>query len=324
MPHKVEISHKTIIFTFIFLIILWLVVEIREIIFLVFVSFILMSAFKPVIEMFEKIKISRIFSVIIIYLMLLVSFAFIGSTVLPPLITQTIHLGDKLPEYISTVLPMVKIDAQMITQQVGPLGENILKVTIGLFSNIFAIFTIFVVSFYFLLERQYLQEHLSSFFGTAVADNVMMILEKVEEKLGAWVRGQLLLGLTIWFFTYIGLTMLGIPYVLSLSIFAGMMEIVPIIGPIISAIPAILVALTISPVMALGTVALFFAVQQVEAHLVVPMVMKRAVGLPPVVSIIALMVGAKLGGIMGALLSVPVILTLTAVLKEYLHLREKK
>jgi predicted PurR-regulated permease PerM len=250
--------------------------------------------------------------------------AFLGSTVLPPLITQSIHLGDKLPEYLSTVLPMVKIDVQMITSQVGPLGENILKVTLGLFSNIITIFTIFVISFYFLLERQYLEEHLSSFFGKDQATITIKIMEKVEEKLGAWVRGQLLLGLTIWLFTFIGLLLLGIPYVLSLSIFAGIMEIVPIIGPIISAIPALLVALTYSPVLALGTLALFFAIQQVEAHLIVPMVMKRAVGLPPVISIIALMVGAKLGGIMGALLSVPVILTLTTTLTEYLHHKEKK
>lgn len=324
MPQKIEISHKTIIFTVLFLILLWLVVEIREIIFLIFVSFILMSAFKPVIEMFEKMNISRVLSVIVIYLILLASLAFMGSSVLPSLITQTIHLGNKLPEYLSTVLPVVKIDAQMITSQVGPLGENILKVTIGLFSNIITIFTIFVVSFYFLLERQYLAEHLSSFFGKEQAAITIRIMEKVEEKLGAWVRGQLLLGLTIWLFTFVGLSLMGIPYVLSLSIFAGIMEIVPIIGPIISAVPAILVALTISPVLALGTVALFFAVQQVEAHLVVPMVMKRAVGLPPVVSIIALLVGAKLGGIMGALLSVPVLLTLTTVLTEYLHSKEKK
>jgi len=136
--------------------------------------------------------------------------------------------------------------------------------------------------------------------------------------LGAWVRGQLTLALIIGLATFIGLSFLRLPYVLPLSIIAGILEIVPMIGPIISAIPAIIIAFTISPVLALATTAFYFLVQQAEAHLVVPFVMKRAVGLPPLVTIVALMVGAKLAGITGGLLAVPIVVVIQTVVAQYL------
>lgn len=322
MTTKIEISHKTIIFTVLFLLILGLLVQIKEIILLVFVSFILMSAFKPLADYFERIHIPRIFSAIIIYIIIIAFLAFAGSSILPPLVSQSIHLGETLPDYIRPVLPFAKFDPQVISQQLAPLGQNLLKVSIGLFTNIIALFTVIVISFYFLIERKNLDSQLSNFMGEEGAKRLVLIIEEIEEKLGAWVRGQLILALTIGLSTFIGLTLLNLPYTLALSIFAGILEIVPIIGPIISAIPAILVALTISPLLALVTVALYFVIQQAEAHIIVPMVMRRVVGLPPVVTIIALMIGAKLAGIGGALLAIPVVVTIETVISEYFKLKE--
>lgn len=322
MPQKVEISHKTVVFTVLFLVSLWLIVQIREIIFLVFVSFILMSAFNPLTELLEKIRIPRFASVLLIYLCLVTFLGFIGSTILPPFITQTVHLGEKMPEYISTIFPAFQFDFNTLSQQIAPIGENLVKVTIGIFSNLITLFTIFVVSFYFLMERQYLEKHTGNFLGKDQAKKLIMIVAKVEEKLGAWVRGEMTLALTIGLMTFAGLTFLGLPYILSLSLLAAIFEIIPIVGPIISAVPAVLIALTISPLLASATVITYFIIQQVEAHLVVPMVIQRAVGLPPVVSIIALMVGGKLAGITGALLAVPVVISVETILSEYLKSRQ--
>ena len=130
------------------------------------------------------------------------------------------------------------------------------------------------------------------------------------------------MALTIGVATYIGLTLIGIPYSLALAIFAGIMEIVPIIGPIISAIPAIIIAFTSSLWLTAITVFLYFIIQQVEAQFIVPMVMKRAVGFPPVVTIIALMVGAKLAGVVGALLSIPTVVIVEIVISEYMKMKE--
>lgn len=322
MTNKVEISHKTIIFTVLLIILLWLLIQIREIIFLVFIAFILMSAFKPLADFFEKIHIPRVFSVLVIYILIVAFLGFAGSSIIPLLISQSVHLAEKMPDYIGTVLPFISIDGKIITQQIAPLGENLVKVTIGLFSNLITLFTVIVISFYLLIERQRLEKQLANFMGAEGAKKIMLIIVKIEERLGAWVRGQLMMALTIGLATFIGLSLIGLPYSLALSIFAGILEIIPIIGPIISAIPAIFVAVTISPFLAVMTIVLYFLIQQTEAHLIVPMVIKRAVGLHPLVTIIALMIGATLSGIGGALLAVPVVVTVEVILSEYLRFKE--
>ena len=280
-----------------------------------------MSAFKPLADYLEKYHVPRVFSVILIYFFIIGILAFAGSSILPPLVSQSIHLGERLPGYIETVLPFAKLDVSSLTQQIAPLGENLLKVTIGFFSNLVTLFTIIVISFYFLNERKNLEKQLIGFMGEESAKRTVSILAKIEERLGSWMRGQIILALTIGLATFVGLSLLGIPYALALAIFAGALEIIPIIGPIISAIPAVFVAITITPIMALTTIALYFIIQQLEAHLVVPVVMKRAIGMPPVVTIIAFMIGAKLGGIGGALLALPVVVTLEIIISEYIKLR---
>ena len=281
-----------------------------------------MTAFKPWADYFEKWRIPRPLSVLVIYILFLGIIAYIATAVLPPLITQSAHLIQSLPAYIKSVLPFIQIDVQTLTQQIAPLGENIFKVTIGVFSNIIALFTIFMISFYMIIERKYLESHLADFLGAEGARQIVIIIKKIEEKLGAWVRGQLLLAFAIGLFTFIGLTILGIPFTLPLSILAGILEIVPFIGPIISAIPAILVALTFSPLLALTTAAAYFVIQQLEAHIVVPLVMKKAVGIPPLMTIISLMIGAKLAGISGALLAIPVVLVIETIIVEYTRLKK--
>ena len=124
--------------------------------------------------------------------------------------------------------------------------------------------------------------------------------------MGMWLRGQLFLSFIVGLLVYIGLLILGVKYALVLALIAAILEIIPFIGPTIAAIPAILVGLTDSWIKALVVVILYFVVQQLENHIIVPKVMQKAVGLNPIVVIIVIMVGAKLGGIVGALIAVPV------------------
>lgn len=323
MPTKIEISHKTIIFTVIFLLFLWLIIQVKEIIFLVFVAFIIMSALKSWVDILEKRRIPRMVSALCIYILFIAVIAFTVSSLLPPLVTQTIHLSENLPGYINTYIPFASVDPSALTQQIAPLGENLLKVTLGLFSNIVGIFTIFVISFYLIMERGNLDMQLETFLGEEGAKRFLVVIKKIEQRLGSWVRGQVTLGVVIGVATFIGLQLLGLPYVLPLAIIAGFLEIVPTIGPIISAVPAILVALTVSPLFALATAALYFVIQQAENNLIVPFVMKHAVGLPPLVTLLSILVGAKLGGIGGAILAIPVVVTIETVVSEYMKFREE-
>ena len=116
--------------------------------------------------------------------------------------------------------------------------------------------------------------------------------------------------------------MVEYPFALPLAILSGLLEVVPVIGPIISSLPGILLALTISPVLALAVAAMFLVIQQAESHIIVPQVMKRAVGLNPLVVILAIAVGTRLLGIVGALLAVPIAVVLQIVVTEIIEGRK--
>ncbi|OGG12662.1 hypothetical protein A3D77_04055 [Candidatus Gottesmanbacteria bacterium RIFCSPHIGHO2_02_FULL_39_11] len=323
-PTKIEISHKTILFTIIILLSLWFVYHVLDILIFIFVAFILMSAFKPIVDFIESKKLPRIAGALIIYLLFLSVLGLLITILLPPVITQSVHFIDTLPVFIRNALPFINLDTQLISTQIAPLSQNIFKVTIDVFSNIITLFTIIVVSFYLLLERKHVSVYFKDLFGSAVGEKFLQGLEKVEERLGAWVRGQVMLGLIIGVMTFIALMILGLPYPLTLAIFAGILEVIPIIGPIISMIPAILIAVTISPLMAGITFASYLIIQQVEAHIVVPVMMKKVSGLPPIVTILSLMIGAKLGGIIGALLAIPLLITILTGVGEYLKFKQVK
>lgn len=319
MVNKVEVSHKTIIFTVVLLMSLWVVVQIRDIIILLFVSFVLMAALTPIIDKLEQKRIPRTIAILIIYAVLLSIMTLIGTLIVPPLVNQTVHLVSGLPAYIQSIAPEANIQINTILQQIIPVGGGVIRFSLGVFTNIIAFVTFLVFTFYFLLERKKLNGYLNKMIGKEAGKRFFHIVEEIEFRLGAWVRGELLLMLTIGILTYVGLTIIGINYALPLALIAGLLEIVPIVGPIISAVPAILVGLTVSPGFALVVVALYIIIQQLENSVVVPAVMRKAVGLSPLITILALMIGARLAGIGGALLSIPLVLVLDVVVRHLLH-----
>lgn len=308
MTTKIEISHRTIIFTLILLVAVWIVWQIRDILLFLFVAFIIMSALRPMVDGLEKRKLPRFLAIITIYVIV---FGIIGisiASVIPSLIIQSTRLMQDLPKLIERMLPYWDLNLSQLSQQLAPLGQNLVKVTINLFSNIITIVTILVFVFYFLLERKHTKQALAGFVGDALAGRSMEVLERIELRLGMWVQGELILMLTIGVLSYIGLLLLKVEFALPLAIFAGLLEIIPNIGPVVSAIPAVIVALATSPVLALSVIGLFIVVQQAENNFIVPFVMKKRVGVSPLVTIFSLMVGAKLAGVAGAVLAVPVVL----------------
>jgi predicted PurR-regulated permease PerM len=136
---------------------------------------------------------------------------------------------------------------------------------------------------------------------------VFRTLGQIDEKLGAWLRGQLVLSATIGVVTFLALTILGVPYALPLAVLAGVLEVIPTLGPTLAAIPAVIVALTITPSLALIVIITYVIIQMLENNFLVPKIMQKAVGLNPVIVIIGVMVGANLMGVTGALLSIPFI-----------------
>lgn len=329
-PVRVEVSYKTVLFTIATLLALWILFLIKDIIILIFLAVIVVAALLKPVEWLHSKKVPRTLAVVITYLALILIISGIVSVMIPPLVNQTGELIKNLPSIIGTIndffvfnkIPVNDV-SNVIGNQLNTAGNNIVSITTKIFSSIFLVVTLLALSFYMLLEWHVFVRLISSPFSGHQEKRVANIVTKVEKGLGAWVRGQLTLSLIIGVVTYIGLTILGVDYALPLALIAGILEVVPIVGPIISAVPAVLVGLTVSPVLGLAVVALFFIVQQLENHIVVPMIMSKVVGLQPAIVIVSVLIGATLGGIAGALLAIPIILVAKIIVKDLLQEEHK-
>lgn len=318
MTSRIEISYKTILFIVSIIIGLWFVAQIRDIIITLFVSFILVSALNGLVIKLVKVRIPRIIAIILIYLLLVFIIGVFLTVIFPPLINESVRLAKKTPQYSDALFQTLDLKPDALTQQVSSFSSSAIGVIKSVFSDIFAIISTLVITFYLLLERRNIDTSLLSFFGEVKGKLVIAKVNKIENRLGGWIRGQVLLCTIIGIMSYIGLKLLGIEYALPLALIAAILEIVPVIGPIISAIPAVIIAYVTSPSLAIAIIALYTLIQQLENHLIVPSVMKTAVGLKPIVTIIALMIGGKLLGIAGAILAIPILIVIMELTEEIL------
>ena len=321
MTRRIDISSRTVVFITLFLLGLWVIYQILDLILLLFVALIFMSALSPIVKFLQRLKIPKALGILILYIFILAIIGTILTISFTPLIEQTSRLIAVLPAAISNVLQIGNVDQGIFQRELGSITGNLFSFTKTIFDNLITIILLLVLTFYLLLEREELEKRAATLF-VGNEERVRKLLIDIEEKLGSWLRGQLFLSLIIGLLTFIGLTLLQVPYALPLAIWAGLLEVVPVIGPIISAIPAILLSITISPVLAAGVGAMYFVIQQLENHIVVPQVMGKAVGINPLVVILAIAVGGRLLGIGGALLAVPIVVVGQIIVMDIIGRKE--
>lgn len=317
---KIEISHKTIIFTVFFLLALVFLWQIRSIIILVFISFVLMQAINPLVNRLQRIKIPRIIAILISYILIFVVLSFAIAGIIPILVEQTAGLINSLPQIIKSIKIFSEnnIDLSSQFKILETIPANIAKIAISVVSNVFSGLIIFVITFYLLIEKNNFPKYGDSFFGEKGKLKFIKIMNQLELSLGHWVSAQFLLMTIIGLISYVGYLVLGLKYAVPLALIAGLLEAIPNIGPTIAAVIAGLVALTISPLTALFTVIFGILVQQLENSFVVPKIMSKTIGLNPLVTIVLIASGGKLAGIGGALLAIPIFLTAQSVIKGLL------
>ncbi|MGB6882330.1 MAG: AI-2E family transporter [Microgenomates group bacterium] len=324
MPRKIEISHRTIIFTVLFLMLLAFLYFIRDIIFQFFVALLIMTILNPFVTKLSKYKIPRAISIFVAYILTIGVIGVALAGVLPPLVDQTTSFVSGLPRYIEnsgvSAIITEQLENQLLTQ-LGNLPAQAAKTTISIFSNLLDIILVLVFAFYLLLLRGKQDTQLTAFFGKARSKRVIKIIDILELKLGGWARGQLMLMFLVGISTYVGLGLLGIPFVLPLAILAGLLEIVPYVGPIFAAVPAVIIGFGISPITGFATTALVFLIQQLENYLLVPKVMEKSVGVSPIITLLSLTVGFKIASVVGALVSIPVVISLQVLAKDFLRSR---
>ena len=325
MLKKVEVSHRTIIFAVFFLLGLWFLYFIRDIILQLFVALLLMTILEPLVVLLTRIRIPRAISVLITYILVLGVLGGMIALIAPTLAQQTTNFFNALPSYLANIGINSKIGSDLASgalTQLGAIPGELLNFTVSIFSNALSVVTVLVFAFYMLLTHDKLQDQAGFLFGEARKQQIGRLINAWENKLGKWARGQLLLMFSVGLGTYIGLFLIGIPFALPLAILAGILEIIPILGPIVSAIPAILIGFGISPIAGLGATAVSFLVHQLEGYVLVPKIMEKSVGVSPLIILISIAIGAKLLGIMGVIISVPFVITLQVLIKEYVISRE--
>ncbi len=324
-----DIAIQSILKVLLVLIGLWFLFVIRDIIAIAFVSIIMAAALNPVIDRMTSYRIPRGLTIVLAYFLIMGILGAIIYFIIPPMIFQLKQLATQLPNYYSYFSEFISSISQVgngavpqesvgnISSFLNNITDNLFSTTKGFISGFTALLTIFVLTLYMLLDEEGIKHFFIALLPAKQRNQIVDISHKVGNGLGAWLRGQLLLGLMVGILVYIGLVILQVPYALTLAMLAGVLELIPVIGPIISAIPAILLALSVSPTLALMVTIFYLLVQEVENKLLVPKVMQRSVGLHPVTIIIVLLIGAKLMGITGMLLSVPVTTMIYIILKEW-------
>ena len=314
----IEISPKTIIFTLLLALSLWFVYQIRDILFGLFIALILAGALNPTVSRLEKKGIPRWASSLVLYLVLILILGGCLAIVVPSVVAQMGELTKALPDIVNSLEPFPYLEG-FFPSDLGGIGSfsgKIFNFTLSIFSNALSLIMILLISFYLLLEHHNLDKYLLEFFGKKVQKKSQGIVKKLERILGSWVRAQLMLMLFVAVLSYLGYLLLGLKFALPLAVIAGLLEIIPGLGPYLGAIPAVLIGLFVSPLIGLAVAAWAFIVQQVENSYLVPKVMAKVVGVNPVVSLLSIIIGAKLAGVGGALLAIPTYLTIRILLRE--------
>lgn len=305
------------------------------------VSILLAALIDPFADRLEARKIRRGFAVGIIYLIIAAFGTGIFFLVVPTTINQTqslvetyreelvqIGIGPAALDLISgTELFEQDLQTVIVTAKESGLIDsipNIFEYVISAFGTIMAILAIAILAFYMVIEERELKKDVVRWFTPKRYKHLVTdVMPKVRKKLGFWLRGQLLIMFIVFLLSFIVLTVLGVRFALILAILAGLFEVVPFAGPILAVIPAVIVAFSASPLQALLVAIFYFLIQQLEADLLTPKIMQKVVGLNPVISILSILVGFELLGVVGALFAVPIAMVIGLLFSEWFKAKEK-
>ena len=298
---------------------------IESILILLLLAFIISVALNPVVVILQKkLKVPKPVAIGLSYVFLLIVVASFIGLIVPPLASQFIGFVQKLElpgmeRYFKEINFTLQEVSQLVQQmsQSATFAFNIISST---FNGIFTVVTVLVLSFYLMLERDQLYKKAVWFtHDKEMLKKIRIFIDEAEEQLGGWVRGQLLLMLIVGIATYIGLILLRIPYALPLALTAGLLELLPNLGPTLSAVPAIAIAyITFGPVSALLVLFFYILIQQLENNVLVPKIMAASAHVGPLVAIVAILIGLQLGGMIGALLAIPIYVVIRLIYSTFL------
>lgn len=348
---KVEITPKTVIPILCLLGLIWIVTKTYGVIFLIFIAYAISSMLSPVIDSLYRRRVPRSLSIVLIYLLFITIIIFLILISYKPLITQVEAFTRSLPDIFVNVVnatvervPFIKerfnwdeilksIKENFWTNFEAANISNYLISGVGkafgfvgsVFGILINIFTVIILSVYFLQSKESSKEKLLKLVPLKHQKRILRLLDAIENQLGSWLRAQLLLMTLIGFLGWLGLEIIGMEFSVPMGIIAGLLEIIPGIGPMITWILAVIIGVGSNiPAWKVVFIAVWFIlIQQVENYLIIPKLMEKFVGINPVLTIIAILGASKIFGVWGALLAVPTVAILQISLREYMKYRKE-
>lgn len=351
-----EITAGTIIKALAIVVGAYLLYVLRDVVLVVFLAVVFASAIEPAVEWLIERRIPRVFAVLSLYLVFGVILAGVFYIFVPLLLQDTSEFLAAVPQYINSISLWTSTDVGVETsRQAAELSQNIVdsrdaisslegsvsiqdaltnvnnaianvsgsfvRTVNTIFGGAIGFVLVIALSFYLAVQEDGVEKFLRIITPLQHEKYVLGLWKRSREKIGRWMQGQLVLAILVGVLVYLSLTILGIRNALLFALLAAFLEIIPLFGPILAAVPAVATAYADSGfTLALVVTGVYIIIQQFENHLIYPLVVRKIVGVPPILVILALIIGAKLGGFLGIIVSVP----LAAMLVEFLDDIQKR
>lgn len=339
-PLHINITTATIVKTVAILLLLYLAFLVKEVLALVFVALIFASAFDPWVDFLQRHKWPRVLSITMIYLVVIGLVTAMVYIMVPILVKEATDLANDLPYYfdkLSVFLDNVRqtfghygladnfqSNLDNLAATLSGWALKLVSAIYGAFNSLFSVFLIMILTFYMVVEENAIKKIVWSVTPAKNQAYAINLVSRMQLQIGYWLRGQLILCLSIFLLTYLGLSILGVKYALLLALVAGITEVIPYLGPVLGGVPAVLLAMTQSPRLALVVVIMYLIIQQLENNILVPQIMRRVADVNPITSIVVLLIGYRIGGVGGAVIAIPVATAITVGLKDLFNYKEKK
>ncbi len=338
---KVIITSGTIFKVIAVGLLIWALFLIRDVVLILLTAIVIASAIEPGTQWFMRRRIPRVAAVIILYSLVAILLAGFIFFFMPPLVGEVSNFVKDLPHYIeffsgndaattfgpvTNLVPEGFISGSSIAQLLESIQGTLTSFSSGIFQTIRVVFgsvlsfiLIVVISFYLAVQEKGIENFLRVVTPLRHEDYAVNLWRRTQNKIGKWLQGQLVLAIVIGVLVFLGLTVLGVEYAFLLAVLAAIFELIPIFGPILAAVPAAALGFADSATLGLLIIGLYIIIQQFENHLIYPVVVTKIVGVPPLLVILALLVGLKLAGFLGFILAIPA----AAFLVEIFHDVEK-
>lgn len=343
----ISVTAGTIVKGIVILACTWALWLLRDLVLIIITAVVLASSIEPGIKFLRKYRIHRIPAVLLTYVSLAGLFFGLIYSFVPPIINEAAGITQSLPSMVHSIdqslfggnsflapaftqggqagadtsNPVLEGLFNKLSDSSGTTSHGVLVTASAIFGGVFSFILIVVLSFYFAMQEHGIENFIKIIIPFSSEAYALDLWARSKAKIGKWMQGQLLLGVLIFVLVYLGLTIFGVPYAMTLALLAGVFEIIPVFGPILSAIPGVILAFaTGGASLALIIAAFYLLVQQFESHLIYPLVVRKVVGVPPILVILALIIGGELAGVIGILISVPV----AAAIMEFVEDIERK